>query len=750
MRKIYKVGPLFLCLFYLLGCDSKGSTTDTNLTNNNTDVQEGDKTNTNTNNDNNGVNNNDNNNTNNSNDNNGANNNTNDITDDKPMELSNNNGMVVKFANKGAKIDSIEYDGIKIGENGFVAGRVANRIANATFTLDGVTYNVDKNNGKHCLHGGSKGFGEVDWTKTYEDDNKIVFELDSPDGDQGFPGNIHVTTTYTLSNDGELNIEFGAHSDKTTIFNPTNHLYLNLNGVETKTWKNHELWLSSKKYTKTNNELIPTGDIVSTEGTNLDYYHVKKEYVGNLDSNIVFRDFKSKYVGKAAELTGAKTGITCEVMTNRPGLQIYNDNGHICLEAQDFPDAINHSTFPSIVLNANEEYSSKTTYKFTREKMQTTNANLVHRPVNNRVNLGLDTDFVSNTSSRLLEKIAPLLSDGNVEDYVISPASLLLCYAGLSAVSSNFNDEEFGLTNTEEEVKKLLEAWNFECEDSCFKSTVLHQQIGTNFKFDDNKRQSIADKYISTMVSSIDSYNEDAANFFKNEMGMQITPPEFDVPKDKGGVATYGAFKMKDYAPFGLTCENKSFNFKTGKEEVMSYVFDREEWPDNHQYYKGSNYCIFDVDIATTDLLIVLPDEDININEVNITEAYQKFISESKRVRGYGYVPLFHNKTSDIDLTDIFKTAVDGDEIIMDKLLRDDVLENPFNRLEIIEAFQTSDFELNKYGVAGESITGVLVGATAAPSGNEIVDLTVDRPFYAISRYYNFPLFVNKVVNPGK
>ena len=348
MKKTLKIGSFMVCLFALLACSSNEGTTvndkipeENNLTETNNDSGKTD----------NDLNNNE------------ENNNNNDNEQFVDMELSNSNGMVVKFANKGAKIDSIKMNNVKIAENGFVAGRVANRIANAKFDLDGVTYNVNKNNGKHCLHGGAQGFGEINWTKTYQNSKKIVFELDSADGDQGFPGKIHVKTTYTLSDDGTLDIEYNAKSEAKTLFNPTNHLYMNMNGVDTRTWRNHTLWTIATEYTKADNELIPTGEYVSVTGTKLDYT-TKGDYQGDNDSNLVLSKTKETEYKKVAELTGKTTGITCEVSTDRVGLQLYNDNGHICLEAQDAPDAIHHSNFPSIVLEANQDYYSKTSYKF--------------------------------------------------------------------------------------------------------------------------------------------------------------------------------------------------------------------------------------------------------------------------------------------------------------------------------------------------------------------------------------------------
>ena len=349
MKKILKVSSLLVSLFALLACSSgeKNNNENTNAENNNT-AQNSDNTD--------------------------KTNNNNEVDDeeddDEPyvdMQLSNESGLVIKFDNKGAKIDSVNYGGLKIAENGFVPIRVANRIANGTFQLDGKTYNVTKNSGRHCLHGGYNNMAQdLVWSMTKQTAHKIVFEFDSPDGDQGFPGNMHISTTYTLKDDGTLDIEYRAISDAKTLFNPTNHLYMNLNGVQSG-WnlgaiKEHKLWVDADKYTKADSDLIPTGEIVSVAGINKLDYTTKKTYQGDNDTNVVLN---GEGYRKVAELSGDTSSITCEVYTDRVGLQIYNDtSAHICLEAQDFPDAINHENFPSIVLEAEEEYYSKTSYKF--------------------------------------------------------------------------------------------------------------------------------------------------------------------------------------------------------------------------------------------------------------------------------------------------------------------------------------------------------------------------------------------------
>ena len=203
--------------------------------------------------------------------------------------------------------------------------------------------------------------------------------------------------------------------------------------------------------------------------------------------------------------------------------------------------------------------------------------------------------------------------------------------------------------------------------------------------------------------------------------------------------------EMKDYVENGLNCKNKSFNYETGNKDTISYVFATEDWPTEHLYYKGSNYSVLKQSIAYTQLLIVLPDENVDINDVNVAEAYQKFMEEKANVRAYGYIPLFHDHSENVNLTELFRSSFDGNEILMDKLLKDDVV----NDLLLEQVLQTSDFELNEYGVCGESITAAWSAGATRPQG-ELIEFNVDKPFYAISLYDNFPLFVNKVNNPGK
>lgn len=278
------------------------------------------------------------------------------------MKLRNANGIEIQFGLKGARIESLKYGGTKIGENGFVAGRVANRVAGGKFTLDGSEYNLNRNEGQNTLHGGSQGFGEINWNLVSLTENQICFSLHSPDLDMGFPGNLDVTTTYTLSDDGSVLIEYRAVCDKKTIFNPTNHMYMNLNGSSV--LNNHELMIDADYYTERNFSLLPTGKLISVANSKLDY-RTKKTYVytDKNDDNLVLN---GEGYRKVAELEGKTSGIKMELYTDQPGIQLYNTDSQVCLETQHYPDSIHFENFPSIVLNANEEYYSKTCYKFTK------------------------------------------------------------------------------------------------------------------------------------------------------------------------------------------------------------------------------------------------------------------------------------------------------------------------------------------------------------------------------------------------
>lgn len=289
-------------------------------------------------------------------------------------QLSTESGLKVTFNEKGARISKIEFEGKQIAKDGFTVGRVAGRIANGQFVLNGTTYNVHKNVGNHSLHGGDSKdrqwqgtIANANWTKVGQTENSIEFSYASPNGENGYPGNMNLTVKYTLSEQGELSIEYGATTDADTLYNPTNHLYMALNGNTS--YNNIKLWIDGDNYTPLAND-IPTGDITPVAGTQFDYREEKVfDSSKSYDHNYVLNGTLGQY-RKVATMTGTSLGVKVDVYTDRPGLQLYKEsNGNICLETQQLPNSINTPSFAAYgttILRANETFSSKTTYYFSK------------------------------------------------------------------------------------------------------------------------------------------------------------------------------------------------------------------------------------------------------------------------------------------------------------------------------------------------------------------------------------------------
>lgn len=277
---------------------------------------------------------------------------------------------------------------------GAVVGRYANRIANAKFTLDGVEYKLTANAGKNHIHGGrKKRFDKVMWkSRQFQDHEGVGIKLSylSKDGDEGFPGNLDCTVTYTLTNSNELKISYKATTDKPTIVNLTNHSYFNLAGAGNGDVLSHEIMINADRYTVADKQLIPTGEIRSVEGTPLDFRRPKTigSRIGELtstrgyDHNYVLNESAGppRRVRLAARVYEPTSGRVMEVYTTEPGMQFYTANGMrnvkgkagkiynnhfgFCLETQHYPDSPNKPNFPSVVLRPGEIYSTVTIFKF--------------------------------------------------------------------------------------------------------------------------------------------------------------------------------------------------------------------------------------------------------------------------------------------------------------------------------------------------------------------------------------------------
>ena len=265
---------------------------------------------------------------------------------------------------------------------GALIGRHANRIAQGRFALNGVEYQLPKNNGPNHLHGGFKGFDKRVWSAKEEDD-VLHLSYFSKDGEEGYPGNVEAFVDYRLSGN-ELSIEYRASTDRDTIVNLTNHSYFNLKGQGT--ILKHELTLNADGFTPVSADLIPTGEIKAVAGTPMDFREGKA--IGSelgltesgYDHNFVLNDWDGS-LRSVVELYEPTSGRVLEILTNQPGMQFYSGNfldgsfigkdgtayvkyAGLCLEPQHFPDAPNHSNFPSTVLRPGEEYTHSTILRF--------------------------------------------------------------------------------------------------------------------------------------------------------------------------------------------------------------------------------------------------------------------------------------------------------------------------------------------------------------------------------------------------
>ena len=260
---------------------------------------------------------------------------------------------------------------------GAVCGRCANRIANAQFTLDGATYHLSANLGRHHLHGGHTGFQRATWReRTFKGSTTagVVFDYTSPDGEEGYPGSVQARVTYTITERNELIVDYFATTDKATPVNLTQHAYFNLRGRGAGDVLGHHLHINANGYTVLNDDLLPTGEIAPVRGTPYDFRSFTeigtRIPASGYDINYVLNSRSpagrgGQGVRHAASVVEPESGRTLDVHTTEPGMQLYTGDGSaFCLETQHFPDAVNHSNFPSVILRPGLEYRSRTIFEF--------------------------------------------------------------------------------------------------------------------------------------------------------------------------------------------------------------------------------------------------------------------------------------------------------------------------------------------------------------------------------------------------
>jgi aldose 1-epimerase len=275
---------------------------------------------------------------------------------------------------------------------GATVGRVANRVGGAKFSLDGKDYTLAANNGPNTLHGGLKGFDKVVWKA--QDISKqgwpaVKLTYRSPDGEEGFPGNLDVAVTYTVTDNG-LKIDYQATTDKATPVVLTNHSYFNLAGPASGTILDHEIQINAKNYTPGDAGMIPTGEVAPVQGTPLDFTastvigsrfdQLKAEPIG-YDHNFVLDVDPAQRIKVAAQVYDPKSGRIMEALTTEPAIQfytgnfldganqgkggvVYKKNQGFCLEAQHYPDSVHHANFPTTILRPGQTYTQTTIYQF--------------------------------------------------------------------------------------------------------------------------------------------------------------------------------------------------------------------------------------------------------------------------------------------------------------------------------------------------------------------------------------------------
>ncbi len=328
--------------------------------------------------------------------------------------LKNDAGMEVCVTNFGGRIVSImapdangEFKDVVLGfdsidaylpqnnlsDFGAAIGRYANRIAQGRMVIDGDTIQLPQNDGSNCLHGGPTGWQYQVYDVKEANDTSLTLVMNSPDGDNNFPGNLTAEVTYTLTPDNRININYSATTDKPTVINMTNHSYFNFNGDASTTILDNILTINADKFTPIDSLLIPTGEFVDVADTPLDFRtpHVVGERIGVVEYDQISRanGYDHNWVLNtagdttvpAATLYSPATGIQLDVYTNEPGIQVYSGNflngtvtgkggvvyqqrAGICLETQHYPDGPNKPQWPSVVLRPGEKYESFCSFAF--------------------------------------------------------------------------------------------------------------------------------------------------------------------------------------------------------------------------------------------------------------------------------------------------------------------------------------------------------------------------------------------------
>jgi aldose 1-epimerase len=319
------------------------------------------------------------------------------------MSVMNYGGIIVslKVPDKNGKLDDVVlgYDSLSayLKSNpyfGALIGRYGNRIAKGKFSLDGVQYMLPVNDGENHLHGGTKGFDKVYWDiQVPADSSSLVLTYKSADGEQGYPGNLDMSVTYTLTDSNEVKVDYKATTDKKTVVNLTQHSYFNLSGNAAQDILSHQLMIAADQFLPVDKTLIPTGELKPVAKTPFDFNTLTAigARINEQDQQLlagkgydhcwVLKNGESKSLQKVSELYEPNSGRLMEVWTTEPGIQFYSGNfldgtltgkggvvykhrTGLCLETQHYPDSPNKPAFPSVTLAPGETYQTSTVYTF--------------------------------------------------------------------------------------------------------------------------------------------------------------------------------------------------------------------------------------------------------------------------------------------------------------------------------------------------------------------------------------------------
>lgn len=364
----------------------------------------------------------------------------------------------------------------------------------------------------------------------------------------------------------------------------------------------------------------------------------------------------------------------------------------------------------------------------------------------------VSNSFVDRTATKSLARLDNLFKDSSKKNFVVSPASYLLGVSALAAVSDGIELDNYGLTDPLNETKMLLEDWNCYTKEvnsttgeeeivSRIDSGVLHQQIGSRFAFDDQKRTSVEDEYIATGIASPSNYRQQAQNYFADNVKLSMLVPDLGLTKDS--IVSYSTLKFQDDADIGPT-EQRNFIIGQDTISVSACVCGTSEQPLMTEYYMTSEYVAFKRQIRNSSLLFIVPFSSNKLDSITISEVYEDFMQNKQEGLAYGYIPYFHVRNTGMDMSDVVTNDFTGSERLYSKLLKDNVVGSTIQ----LRMIQNSDYafvddstpQTNNGGSSGSGYSG----------GSSAMKVDVDRPFYAICLKDDFPMFVSKVTDPRK